>query len=192
MYGSYVDWVGLSFYERDWDENNSIPPNMVTANIRQGGPEDSTDFYQLFSVGRGKPMLISETAAFDPHEDEPQVPPGKAGWSPQPAQDWQVSFKDAWIGQLYDVQQLQTEFPGIHAICYFHVMKREDIWTSSHFYPDAVADYRIPGNSIYPTMIRNPYFVGGRPLLQLLPGPGPDMRSRSSGLPASWTLQGCG
>jgi hypothetical protein len=173
MHGSYVDWVGLNFYERDWDEDDSVPPDMVIANIRRGGAEGSTDFYQLFSVGRGKPMLISETGAFDPHEDEPQMPSGKAE-----LQDWQV-FKDAWIGQLYDVQQLQNEFPGIHAICYFHVMKRESIKTSTHFYSDMVADYRIPDNSIYRSLIRDPYFVGGRPLLQLLPGSNPDLRADS-------------
>ena len=167
LYGPYVDWVGLNFYERDWDEDDRVPPDMVIANIRRGGTDGTADFYQLFSVEKGKPMLISETAAFDPHQDmlsQEQAMKAESigGISTQLIQDWQRNFKNDWIGQLYNIQLLRNDFPNIHAICYFHVLKKESISTRTHVYPAINADYRIPDNSIYRRLIKNPYFIGGK------------------------------
>jgi len=66
-YGEYVDWVGLNFYDKDWDENNLVTSGFFLSNIKSG--QDNTDFYQKFAVGKNKPMMIAETGAFDPNKD---------------------------------------------------------------------------------------------------------------------------
>ncbi|HDG62058.1 MAG TPA: hypothetical protein ENG15_03540, partial [Thermotoga sp.] len=103
-YGEYVDWVGLNFYEKDWDEDNLVPPDMFIANIRNG--QDGIDFYETFVVGKNKPMLIAETGAFDPNKDP--TPPGERN----PLNETeQAEFKNEWIKQVYNVSTLKEEFP---------------------------------------------------------------------------------
>ena len=153
-YGEYVDWVGLNFYEKDWDEDNLIPLDMFIANIRNG--QDGIDFYETFVVGKNKPMLIAETGAFDPNKDP--TPPGERN----PLNETeQAEFKNEWIKQVYNVSTLKEEFPRLNAICYFHVNKTETIDTRSHSFYNIVADYRIPESpNVYKDLISDPYFIG--------------------------------
>ena len=153
-YGEYVDWVGLNFYEKDWDEDNLVPPDMFVANIRNG--QDSADFYEMFAVGKNKPMLIAEMGAFDPNKD-PTAPGEKNPLN----ETEQAEFKNEWLEQVYDVSTLEDEFPRLNAICYFHVSKTETIDTQSHSFYDITADYRIPDSpNVYEELISDPYFIG--------------------------------
>lgn len=153
-YGEYVDWVGLNFYEKDWDEDNLVPPDMFVANIRSG--QDSADFYEMFAVGKNKPMLIAEMGAFDPNKD----PTGAGERNPLNEAE-QAEFKNEWIEQVYDASTLKNQFPGLNAICYFHVSKTETIDTQSHSFYDITADYRIPETpNVYENLISDPYFIG--------------------------------
>jgi len=98
---------------------------MFIANIRNG--QDGIDFYETFVVGKNKQMLIAETGAFDPNKDP--TPPGERN----PLNDTeQAEFKNEWLRQVYNVSILKEEFPGLNAICYFHVNKTETVDTRSH------------------------------------------------------------
>lgn len=137
-YRDYVDWVGLNFYDRDWDNNDQIPPDMFIANIKNGRENDSApyiNFYETFSVAKNKPMIITEIGAFDTTLDTAS----------------QLNNKNDWISQIYHVSTLQKEFPMIHAICYFNVEKYES---------GSLIDFRIPLTGTYKTLIADPYFIG--------------------------------
>ena len=152
-YGDYVDWVGLNFYERDYDEDNLVPPDMFVSNIRNG--QGGVDFYATFAVGREKPMLISETSAFDANDD----PTAAASRVPPSSQDL-FEFQETWISQVYNIDVLKAEFPRLNAICYFHVQKNEDLSTESHDFYDISIDYLIPDESIYDLLVQDEYFIG--------------------------------
>ena len=93
-------------------------PDMFIANIRNG--QDGIDFYETFVVGKNKPMLIAETAAFDPNKD-PTLPGERTSLN----ETEQVEFKNEWIKQVYNVSTLKENFPRLNAVCYFHVNKTE-------------------------------------------------------------------
>jgi len=159
VYGEYVNWVGLNFYDKDWDENNKVTPDFFTANIKNG--QDHIDFYETFAVGRDKPMLISETAAFDPNKDP--TDPGER----DPLSDAeQAESKNEWLKQVYNVTMLKEEFSRLRAIVYFSVEKTElQIDTQNHSFYNIVADYRIPDSpNVYRNLISDPYFIGAPPV----------------------------
>lgn len=154
-YGEYVDWVGLDFFEKDWDDDNKVPADMFVANIRRG--QDDTDFYEMFAVGKNKPMLIAETGAFDPNKD-----PTAPGERNPLNETEQAEFKNEWLKQVYNASILKSEFPRLNAICYFHVNKTETLYTQSHSFYDIVADYGIPKTpNVYKDFISDSYFIGG-------------------------------
>ncbi|HUV03274.1 MAG TPA: NosD domain-containing protein [Desulfobacteria bacterium] len=155
-YGEYVDWVGLNFYEKDWDEDNLVPPDMFVVNIRNG--QDNTDFYEMFAVGKNKPMLIAETGVFDPNKD----PTSPGGRNPLNETE-QAEFKNEWLKRVYNVSTLKAEFPRLNAICYFHVNKTEPIIdTQSHSFYNIMADYRISESlNVYGNLISDSYFICG-------------------------------
>ena len=152
-YGDYVDCVGLNFYERDYDEDDIVPSDMFVSNIRNG--QDGVDFYATFAAGKQKPMLISETGAFDANDD-----PADEGTRVPPSSEYLFEFKETWISQVYDVDVLKAEFPRLNAICYFHVQKTEDLRTENHAFDDIAIDYRIPDESAYDLLVQDEYFVG--------------------------------
>jgi pimeloyl-ACP methyl ester carboxylesterase len=153
-YGEYIDWVGLNFYEKDWDEDNLVPPDMFVANIRN--EQDNADFYEMFAVVKNKPMLIAEMGAFDPNKD-----PTAPGERNPLNETEEAQFKNEWLEQAYNITILLEEFPKLNAICYFHVSKTETIDTQSHSFYDITANYRIPEiPSVYEDLISDPYFVG--------------------------------
>jgi len=155
-YGEYVDWVGLDFYEKDWDEDNLIPQDMFISNIRNG--QDGIDFYEKFAVERNKPMLIAETGAFDPDKDST----AKGERNPLNEAE-QAEFKNEWIKQVYNVSTLKDEFSRLNAICYFDVSKMETIDTETHSFSDISVDYRMPEvPNVYKDVIMDPYFISGK------------------------------
>lgn len=138
VYRDYVDWVGLNLYERDWDNNDQIPPDMFIANIKNGKENNNApyiNFYETFAVAKNKPMIITETGAFDASLDSSS----------------QINNKNQWISQVYDTSTLKNEFPMLHAICYFNVKKYES---------GVLSDFRIPNTGTYNTLIADPYFIG--------------------------------
>jgi hypothetical protein len=144
-YGEYVDWVGLNFYASDYNELDLPKILEFIDNIKYGveaAGGATINFHEVFAIGKNKPMLIAETAAFDPAPTD------------------QIKFKNNWISQIYNETTLKQEFPNLHAICYFHVAKYETITTKKHEYPNIFADYRIPldtGN--YSQLISSSYFL---------------------------------
>jgi hypothetical protein len=163
-YGEYVDWVGLNFYDKDYDENNQVTANFFIDNIKSG--QDGINFYEIFAVGKNTLMLIAETAASDPNKD----PTGEGERIPLTLEE-QASFKNDWINQVYSVDTLRSEFPKLKAICYFHVEKRESIDTQNHHFHDILVDYKIPDTlpyNIYNTLISDGYFLSS--ISPILPG----------------------
>ncbi len=163
-YGEYVDWVGLVFYDKDYDETNHVSPGFFRSNIRNG--QDGMDFYQLFSIGKNKPMLIGETGAFDPNMDP--TAPGVRDALSDAEQD---SYKNEWISEVYDAAELEAEFPRLKGIMYFNVLKTEPrIETRNHWggsgFLNVLADYRIPDEpNVYRQKISDPYFLSASPVL---------------------------
>lgn len=100
-----MDWVGLVFYDKDYDETGHVSPGFFLSNIRNG--QDGVDFYQAFSIGKNKPMLIGETGAFDPNMD-PTAPGARDALSDAE----QDSYKNEWISYVYDAAELEAELPG--------------------------------------------------------------------------------
>ncbi|MFH0837194.1 MAG: right-handed parallel beta-helix repeat-containing protein [Candidatus Aenigmatarchaeota archaeon] len=151
-YGDYVDWVGLHFYDKDWDETDDIPADMFIANIENG--QDSMNFYQSFSVNKNKPMIVSEIGAFDPNDD-----PTGAGIRDPLTETEQNNNKALWISQVYDVNMLQSRYPNLHGLVYFNTKKTEQFDTQTHTFYNVNTDFRIPDNpDTYKTKIANSYF----------------------------------
>jgi hypothetical protein len=156
-YREYVDWVGLNFYDKDWDENNLVTPGFFAANIKGG--QTNTNFYEMFAVGKNKPMLIGEIGAFDPNKD-PTAPGARNPLN----ETEQAEFKNEWLKQVYNASTLKEEFSGLNAIIYFHVNKTETIDTQGHNFYNIVADYRIPEfPDVYKNLISDPFFIGAIP-----------------------------
>jgi hypothetical protein len=150
-YGEYVDWVGLSFFYKDWNETDNIPEGLFFNGIRHG--QDNIDFYQTFSVDKDKPM-IAETGVFDPNDD----PTAEGVRVPVSTRD-QDSFKNAWIDQVYNVSVLKNDLPNLKAVCYFDTDRTEDVPTQTHNFENIKVDYRIPDGPCR-DLIADPYFIG--------------------------------
>lgn len=151
-YGEYVDWVGLDFFYKDWNETNSIPERLFLGGIRHG--QGNIDFYQNFSVEKNKPMMIAETGVFDPNND-----PTAPGVRVPVNSSAQAVFKNAWIKQVYNVSMLKNDLPNLKAICYFDTDRIEHEETQTHNFGNIEMDYRIPDGS-YRDLIKDPYFIG--------------------------------
>ncbi|MEO6397192.1 MAG: glycosyl hydrolase [Tepidiformaceae bacterium] len=112
-----VDWVGISLYHwgnaYPWGENEMPEGGKFVAQLRGlysgvGGDETAVpDFYGLYAEGRGKPLAITETAAF--------YEPGEPG---APA----ASIKEAWWTQVFAAV---SELPGIRMVNWFEWSKFE-------------------------------------------------------------------
>lgn len=153
-YGDYVDFVGINFYEKDWDEDNIVPSDMFQSNINGGS--DPVNFYQTFAVGKNKPMIISETSAFDPNLD-----PTTDNIINSLDSAAQTAFKNSWVSQVYNKSTISTEFPKLKIICYFDTSKIEGIDTAHHQFYSMVTDYKLP-ETLYKTLISDSYFIGAK------------------------------
>ncbi|KAJ3340422.1 hypothetical protein HDU93_007029 [Gonapodya sp. JEL0774] len=108
----YVDWVGMSLY---WTGSpfgqNTIPfendfSNSIRGKDPQTGVKISTpDFYEVYSVGKNKPFIITETGAM--HVD------GRTGPD-------ELTIKRAWWQQTITAPAL-TEFPMMKGMLLYEV-----------------------------------------------------------------------
>ncbi len=149
---TYVDWVGMTFYDRDWDENNILGPGHIKAGLNY------LNFYQQFSVISNKPMLIAETAYFDPNLD-----PTPTGVQAPLSDSLQCVNKNEWLTQLYDTVLLSDSFQNLNMIIYFNVLKNESAFESgTHNFGTIAVDWRIctAQYNLYSSLIDFPYFQG--------------------------------
>lgn len=148
----FVDWVGLNVYDRDWDEDNAVAPDIIAAALGY------LDFYQVYSAGHANPMMIAETALFDANWD-----PTDPGVRVPLTESQLAAEKNQWISELYDPQLLGAQFPNVNMICYFHVQKPEEGFsTQTHDFGTVIADWRIPlADSVntYSALISDAYFL---------------------------------
>jgi hypothetical protein len=112
----YVDWVGMSIYTYGstfpWSDNVSAPPGKFDASLNQG------NFYQTYSVAKGKPFMITETAATF-HVNTP-LGPGVG----------EVETKRSWWRQyITNATFLQTH-PMLKGICLFEFLKYEEFFAN--------------------------------------------------------------
>jgi len=146
----YVDWVGLTVYDRDWNENNSSEPDLFNSAVNH------LYFYTRYAKDKGKSMMIAETALFD------------ANWDPTSGSTRQVltpaqlaDEKNQWISQVYNLNNLIASFRYINLIVYFHVLKKEDFSSENHQFGNISVDWRIPaseGYEVYKERIQTAYF----------------------------------
>ncbi len=114
-----VDWVGMSIYHwgavYPWGENELPEAGKFIAQLTgeyngAGGDErDLPDFYAGYADGHGKPLAITETAAF--------YAPGVEG-------DAQLEIKRMWWQQVL-AENLPSAFPQLKLIDWFEWRKFE-------------------------------------------------------------------
>jgi len=114
-----VDWVGMSLYHwgdtYPWGENEAPEPGkfaaLLTGDYRgaNGDEREVPDFYDRYALGHGKPLAITETAAF--------FAPGGLGV------DARV-IKEQWWNQVFD-PETATRFPRLKMINWFEWSKHE-------------------------------------------------------------------
>ncbi|MCS6770496.1 MAG: glycoside hydrolase family 26 protein [Kiritimatiellae bacterium] len=135
----YVDWVGMTLYH--WGQvypwwYNCTPEarkfaHNLTGNYNGPNGGDLTwlpDFYADWAEGRGKPLIIAETAAYfrpgAPNPPNPAWPPG------QTTNEFEI--KRLWLDQVYNIHgdttnalDISVHFPRIKAINWFNWYKIE-------------------------------------------------------------------
>jgi beta-mannanase len=114
-----VDWVGMSLYHwgsaYPWGENELPETGKFVAQLTGtydglGGDESGVpDFYGDYAVGHGKPLAITETAAF--------YATGVTG-------DSESEIKKLWWSQVLDAN-LTSTFPNLKMINWFEWRKFE-------------------------------------------------------------------
>jgi hypothetical protein len=114
-----VDWVGMSLYHwgsrYPWGENELPEPGKLAAQLTgayrgfNGDDTPLTDFYADYSVARGKPLAITETAAF---------------YAVGQGDDNEARLKQAWWQQVFDPELART-FPNLKMINWFEWRKFE-------------------------------------------------------------------
>lgn len=124
-----VDWVGSSLYHwgdaYPWGEN-VIPPKDYFFKALTSSNNSNNGFYRLYSEGKGKPMIVTETAAL---YNQCDVRPGTGTCQVNTKHGWlnrqrEYEIKSAWWEQVFSMNTLK-EFPNIRIISWFNVKKRE-------------------------------------------------------------------
>jgi len=142
-----VDWVGMSLYhwgnQYPWGENEAPEPGkfaaMLTGSYRGANGDETAvpDFYATFAAGHGKPLAITETAAF---------------YAPTAGGTGARAIKEHWWAQVLDPANTQR-FPALKMVNWFEwdkyeteVSNRVD-WTVTRD-PQLAAAFRqaIPAN----------------------------------------------
>lgn len=113
-----VDWAGLSLYHwgaaYPWGENEVPEPGKLTAMLTGtyrgtvGDERTVADFAEVYGTQHGRPLALTETAAFFAPD---------AGGSP-------VAIKAAWAAQVYD-DALHERVPSLRMINWFEWDKHE-------------------------------------------------------------------
>jgi hypothetical protein len=114
-----VDWVGMSLYHwgsaYPWGENELPETGKFLAlltgkyNGLNGDERAVPDFYEMFYKMHGKPVAITETAAF--------YDPARGGAD-------ELTLKESWWRQVFD-PALLAAYPGIKMINWFEWKKPE-------------------------------------------------------------------
>jgi hypothetical protein len=114
-----VDWVGMSLYHwgsaYPWGENETPEPDKFIAQLTgeyRGLAGDETalpDFYADYGVGHGKPVAITETAAFF----KPDISPSSSD-----------EIKSSWWSQVFPAD-LADQYSQIKMINWFEWSKHE-------------------------------------------------------------------
>ncbi len=146
----YVDWVGMTVYDRDWNENNTSEPDLFNSAITY------LDFYKRYAKDTNKPMMLAETGLYD------------ANWDPTPSgqrtpltAEQQAVEKNGWISQIYNVNNMIANFRNLNLIIYFHVLKKEEFSSETHNFGNINVNWRIPtlnGYEEYKNLIKSAYF----------------------------------
>lgn len=127
----WVDWVGISIYHygNSYPYNtNDIPaPNKFETALSGGS---AFNYYQMFSVTRGKPFFVSETGS----TVHVEIVDKGGNWSPISKQDatTRAAVKQAWWRQFINKQLLQ-KYPKLKGVSFFEFTKREDGTSNSLF-----------------------------------------------------------
>ncbi len=146
----HVDWVGMTVYDRDWNENNLSEPDLFNSAL------DHLDFYTRYAKDKNKPMMIAETALFDANWD-----PTASGQRTPLSAEQLANEKNQWISQVYDLNNLIANFRNLNMLVYFHVMKKEEFSSATHNFGNITVDWRIPTQpdyNIYQEQIELAYF----------------------------------
>ena len=114
-----VDWAGMSLYHwgtvHPWGENERPEADKFTAQLTGvyngtgGNDSDLPDFYGEYADGRGKPLSITETAAF---------------YAPDVDGDAELELKRDWWQQVL-AEDLSDRFPQLKVINWFEWRKVE-------------------------------------------------------------------
>jgi hypothetical protein len=136
----WVDWVGLTLYHwgeaYPWGTNDVPEPDRFLAQVAgadAAGDDEQVfpDFHEQYSVRRGKPMVVAETAAFFNTE----------------AVGDEAAVKIAWLDQVFD--PFTTErLAGLRIVMWFEQLKPEPEvdgaqvdWRVSH-HPEVAEAFR--------------------------------------------------
>ena len=146
----HVDWVGMTVYDRDWNENNFSEPDLFNSALNH------LDFYTRYAKDKNKPMMIAETALFDANWD-----PTASGQRMPLTTEQLVEEKNQWISQVYNLNNLIANFRNLNLLVYFHVLKKEEFSSATHNFGSITVDWRIPTDpdfNIYQKLTELAYF----------------------------------
>ncbi|KAL7004882.1 hypothetical protein EMMF5_005615 [Cystobasidiomycetes sp. EMM_F5] len=106
---STVDIVGLSYYHYGGHDRNNLMPDAGEAKQVLG------EFDSLFGSGKGKPVVLAETAASYTFDITTNTP------APGGGEEW--AMKTAWLEQITN---LHSTMPSYVALTWFEVIKDEN------------------------------------------------------------------
>lgn len=141
--------MGLSFYHWGEERGSNQAPYTGKWGFANGFSNPVPNIHDVFAAGRGKPMLIAETAAlFDTNNS-------RGGGASE------RDIKNAWIRQVYNLvnpwePRLDEVFPRVKAIFWFNILKFESEVNGD-------VDWRLDANpeiaAFYRQTVSNPYFT---------------------------------
>jgi hypothetical protein len=125
-----VDWIGSSLYHwgdaYPWGENVIPPKDFFFRALTSSSDDKNGGLYRVYSEGKGKPMIVTETAAL---YNQCDVRPGTGTCQANTKHGWlharrEYEIKSAWWEQVFSMKTLR-ELPNIRIISWFNVKKRE-------------------------------------------------------------------
>jgi hypothetical protein len=166
----FVDWVGLDVYDRGWTmpmPGAHLWGGQFAYNLTRDMADDtstpdkneSVNFYETYTVGKNKPLMLCETGAtlsFRTDLGKPERARLNHEWK---AGNWN-NAEYGWMQGVYGtsafkdqklLQPIDLAFPKLKAIAWFQIGKREYIPVEKTvggkkevvWFDDSWADYRI-------------------------------------------------